>query len=103
MVHEIIARLKEGSIPDVVRNNPSGAASGGGKKLEESAYGATSGITVCIRAFSNNTDQHNPHIQCAGRRYCTLCFSFFSLVSSGGELQKFLPPPLAAPLGPFPA
>ena len=83
----------------ICRNNPSGAASGGGKKLEESAYGATSGITACIRAFTNNKDQRNLHIQCAGRRYCTLVLAFTRSSPPAGNSRNFLPPPLAAPLG----
>jgi len=80
-----------------------GATSGVCKKLEESVYGASSGLLPCIKTFVNSIAQRYYHVLCAGRIFSSPNFDLSRWSPPTGNAQKFLPPPLAAPPKPFPA
>ena len=91
-------KLDPQNMPEIT---PTGRLAGAAKIWKNPPTEPRPALLLVSEHFPNNTYQRNFHIQGAGRRYCTLVLDFSRSSPPAGNSRNFLPPPLAAPLGPF--
>jgi|GEM_PF-3707778 len=98
-----------------MRNTPGGVsvtpaqgeAAGKPEQVGEIGYAAPSGLVACYQISGCFIVMRYAHVQCAGRRSCTLSFKFLSLVCFAEDTHNVpacpppppVPPVLAVPPG----